>query len=191
MLAVNILQFEANKEDRQPFNLTSEKLRALEETSTLTPGEKIDIILIAAGKKMVSEVGLNNKDTTLAERFLDDLGMAWQHEEHGERGRWITIATNRALLKYVNERREILSEVEIGALYGFPVTHSLAFTGVFDEKNRTDKTIQGFYLGGVYSEKYFDNEKSYFDDIWKSVVKISPAIEKQAIEYFKESKSQN
>lgn len=87
-------------------------------------------------------------------------------------------------MEYVEERWEELSEIEAGTLYGYPATSTLAFSRVLTQRTRRPETAAAFYLGGIYSEEYFDEEKAYIDNLWRIVRSTSPLVAAEAKSHY-------
>ncbi len=162
--------------------------KKLENSSIFSICEKINLISLLINKKWVTEldIGLSNKDAYVKE--LDNLSLPWRVNHYkSPPTSWIQVGANQAVLDYVFERGSDLSELEAGVLYGYPITHALGFMGIIDDFVKPKKNIAEFYLSGVFSAEFKDDESQYFDAVWAEICQTSPKVAKQALEHFKKT----
>ncbi|MFF5498959.1 hypothetical protein [Streptomyces aquilus] len=161
-------------------------MRALEASTVLSVGEKIELLLLFLHKKWAAEVdvGLSRKDASIAE--LERLGLPWRIDSRNGASpeSWVQVGANQAVLDYLKERRDQLSEMEAGMLYGFPLTHVLGFSGLIHEKVAPPVDTATYMLAGVYSHNFYTQEVAHFRQIWREVEKASPALAKQSEERY-------
>jgi len=194
MLPVNPL-FYSDKSKMKLAKIDLQRTTSIvEKTSLLSIAEKINIISLLVGYKWVTDVAIDSSaDQKPIKSLLDTLGLfhASNHYTYqGETHTWIQVAATEALLDYVIERRNELSVVEAGVLYGYPVSHTLGYVGLIEKKWKNRKTIAEFYLSGVYSEKYSERESEYFESVWAEIIKTCPGIQQQANDFYNLSTSE-
>ena len=190
MLPVNPTYYKNTQIDKLIQKRDKNQIRTLEEASGLSIVEKINLLAILLGHKWITDVAIDEKDKTGADVLLEQLGLPYQenhYEYEDERHTWLQVAANKAILQYVLERGEDLSVLEAGVLYGYPVSHSLSYIGVLEKEMKgNDKTIAEFYLSGVFSRTYSEQETAHFELIWKDIVQQSHVIKREAELYYRQ-----
>jgi len=186
MLPVTLGTFEATPEKQRLLRLTKSRLKLLEETTVLSSGEKVELLLIFLRKKWIAEVdiGLERKEASLD--VLKQLGLPSYIESYSGSyvEHWIQVGANQAVLDYVRSRRNELSDLESGILYGFPLTHVLGFVGIVSKRIAPPADVALFMLAGTYSSDFYEDEVRHFRRTWKEIEKISPKIAKEAWERY-------
>jgi hypothetical protein len=192
MLPVNPRFHTDDKKNKLTRKLNTTRIQQLEKTFALTIPEKINILALFLGHKWITDVAIDQKDKSVAAEVLRQLGLPYEenyYEYNGERHTWLQAAANSAILQYVLEKRESLSVLEAGVLYGYPVSHSLGYIGMLEKEMKgSDKTIAEFYLSGVFSYTYSRCETGYFEKIWKDISAQSPVITHEAEVYYAQYK---
>lgn len=95
--------------------------------------------------------------------------------------------------KYINNYWQTFSSYDQGVLYGYPTTTISAFSNLierypFTTKERLNYTPAMESIGpGIYSKKFFDAERSYYDDLWDTLRGISSKITNACEEDVRES----
>ena len=56
----------------------------------------------------------------------------------------IQVASSQAILDYVMDRRDELTVIEAGVLYGYPISHALGYSGMIDRQWKNEKISQNF-----------------------------------------------
>lgn len=118
--------------------------------------------------------------------------LPYEHNEYShktEKYEWIQVAINQPVLDYVIKRRNQLSVIEAGVLYGYPISAVLAYSGLL-EKTWFDKTIAEYFLSGVFSKTNTPQERDHFTNIWQSIAVCSKTIATQAEKEFTKSQNQ-
>ncbi|MBL8158992.1 hypothetical protein JNJ66_00885 [Candidatus Saccharibacteria bacterium] len=166
--------------------ITKLKIRILENSTVLTIGEKVELLLLLLHKKWIAEVdiGLSRRDASLAEIRKLELPYRTESRNGDFQESWIQVGANQAVLNYVKARHDQLSELEAGILYGFPVTHVLGYIGVIQEKVTPPRDEAMYMLAGVYSKAHYNEELAQFHKIWDEVERVSPVIAMESRDKF-------
>jgi hypothetical protein len=164
--------------------LTPAKVQLIEQSPFLTNGEKISLLAILCRLKWLTELGLKRPaliekaDECLAP-LLSTLGLAFAPADyqHSTRGlvRWMQVAATRPLLDYVLDRRNSLTVLEAGVLYGYPTSHVLGFMRLIAPTVSPSRTAAAHFLAGVFSAPCVEQEQDHFRRIWEELRQISPA----------------
>lgn len=163
--------------------LLKKKIRQIEASQSLKVVEKLNLVALLLGCKQITDVDMGQRYRADVSALLDELGLAYAHNyyEHDEgRTEWLQVAINEPVLAYAMERRETLTVVEAGILYGYPATAALAYAGML-EKTWFEKTVAEHYLSGVFSKAYVQAERKHFAEVWAAIEKASPALVEAAM----------
>lgn len=168
--------------------LTRQRVEKLENTSELLISEKINLLALLLGYKWTTDVAIDIDNKDPARKVLDELELPYanNHYTHqSETHTWLQVGANHAILDYVISRRNELSVIEAGMLYGYPVSHSLGYVGLLDKQMKgSDKTIAEFYLSGVFSAEYSERESKYFEEVWSKIAQTSSKIADEAKRHY-------
>lgn len=195
MLPVNINHYSLNSGHRLLCKLTASKLALLENTIVFTPSEKLELLGLFAHTKWIAEVDIGLKNKDLCIQTLDSLAVPWRINQYtkqsGDVIYWLQVGANEAVLEYIEQRRDVLSDIEAGVLYGYPFTAVLGFAEIINAEDSTQKDIVryrkglvGQYLSCVHSAEFSTQEITYFNHIWDILDNMSPTIVNEAKHYY-------
>lgn len=157
----------------------------LETTQAFTIAEKVHLVRVALQQQWICDV----EDTPRNREALDALGLHVIASSEG----FLIVSGNAAFAEYVTFREDSIQTAEVGILYGFPPSAALAHTGVIEaeQTHPWPKTVARYFLGGVYSADSKEYEYSIFEQQWKQIERVAPAITKQADEEYERSSQSN
>lgn len=146
--------------------------------------------LLLLKSNILKNVAIGLENETQIMEMLKDLKLCfaknyYYHED--TKYEWIQVAINKPILDYVMERRDELTVLEAGVLYGYPISASLAYDGML-EKRWFDKSIAEYYLSGVFSKPYTDNERAHFEKIWDHIKAATTSLVVEALSEYEEYK---
>lgn len=168
--------------------LTKQKILAIEKCELISIVEKINLIALLLGRKWITDIAIGLKNKSDIENLLSQLELPYAYNQYSyktEKYEWIQVAINQPILDYVIKRRNQLSMIEAGVLYGYPISATLAYSGLL-QKAWFDKSISEHFLSGVFSKSSTPEERAHFNRTWQSVTKCSNIIAKQAEKEFSE-----
>lgn len=188
--------------------LLPQQVKSIEETDYLTLGEKIELLLVALGNKLTTELYLTiqyelNKTTDQYEArpqdlkniqellsqlpfiyFQDSLAKKNRHAGKPEKFTWFQVSVNEAVNTFMRDFPDDLTEYEEGVLYGFPLSAIRAYSGLITPSY--DKpTAASYFLGGVGSQDFQADELAYYDLWWNRLRRLSPRIIQEAEKKFR------
>lgn len=179
MLPVNGQISNYSISQKKVSRLQLQNFRAITSSSHLLVVEKINLIALLLGHKQVTDVAIDSKRMGNVEYLLRQLGLPYSRNHYddpqGVKHEWVQVAINQPVLQYVIQRRNELTVIEAGVLYGYPTSACLAYAGML-EKTGFDKTIAEHYLSGVFSKPYATREREHFERMWEDIAKASPEI---------------
>lgn len=160
------------------LNADAEWLSELETTQAFTIAEKVHLVRVALQQQWICDI----EDTPINREALNTLGLHIIASSEG----FLIVSGNAALGEYVAFRKDSIHTPEVGVLYGFPPSAALAHTGVIEaeQTHPWPKTVARYFLGGVYSADLKEYEYSVFEQQWKHIEQVAPAITKQAEEEY-------
>jgi hypothetical protein len=185
---------------RAKLLLTPQHVKIIENTNSLSLGEKYQLILISLGMKLTTEIysKINYRfdeksDTELSEakdiqvikEMLASLPFPFYEERYTKLNRlsdrkrefsWFQVSLNSAVAIFVKDYAETFSEFEDGILYGYPNTAIRAFCGLI-ERRYQPISIARYFLAGVGSKDFWDQEEEYFTAWWNAIGTISPKLQ--------------
>lgn len=190
MLPVNPKFYEYENTQKKVSDFTPAKIKYIEESILLKTVEKINLVALLLGYKHITDVAIGLGNETQIMEMLKDLKLCfaknyYYHED--TKYEWIQVAINKPILDYVTERRDELTVLEAGVLYGYPISASLAYDGML-EKRWFDKSIAEYYLSGVFSKPYTDNERAHFEKIWDHIKAATTSLVVEALSEYEEYK---
>lgn len=191
MLPVKPLFYSYEQNEQAIPELTKREVMLLEESKYLQIVERINLLALLCGYKWVTDVaiGLNHREEIEAILSNLELPFAYNHYFHEEKKyEWLQVAVNEPVLSYVTDRRDQLTVLEAGVLYGYPVSACLAYIGLL-KKTGFDKTIAEYYLSGVFSATLVGKEREHFRRMWEEVLSHSDKIRLEAEREFTSLKS--
>ena len=165
-------------------NLTDSKLAYLEHSVVLSPAEKLHLLMLFMGMQFITDVGLRSDDLQMHQLELDQLGLPSVQESY-ESDSWILVGVSQLLLKYLQQQRSTLSEIEAGIMYGYPATATLAFSGLIPSRTRKPISPAMFFMGGIYSKEFCGNEIKFYEEKWERLTEVSHKITMDATEYYR------
>lgn len=165
-------------------NLTDSKLAYLEHSVVLSPAEKLHLLMLFMGMQFITDVGLRSDDLQMHQLELDQLGLPSVQESY-ESDSWILVGMSQLLLKYLQQQRSTLSEIEAGIMYGYPATATLAFSGLIPSRTRKPISPAMFFMGGIYSKEFCGNEIKFYEEKWERLTEVSHKITMDATEYYR------
>ena len=168
---------------KRVVRLTKKRVALIENGSHLLTVEKVNLLALLLGHKQITDVAIDRRDKAAAKQLLEalDLPCAPNHytDPEGVRHEWLQVATNKPTLDYVLNRRNELTVLEAGVLYGYPASACLAYAGLL-EQEWFDKTLGEYFLSGVFSKPYVNEERAHFERMWQDVAAASPAVADEA-----------
>jgi hypothetical protein len=183
MLPVKYKNVTSTRDNRRTIPLTQERITLIEQADLDLP-DKINLLALLLGHKLITDVAIDGGGKG-PERALVALGLPFADNYYIDADskchKWIQVAASHATLDYVIQRRDQLTVLEAGVLYGYPPSACLAYIGALD-KVGFDKTIGEHFLSGVFSQPYATLEREHFQRIWEDIVAASPSLAKLAKE---------
>lgn len=177
--------------------LSKDKIEILTQEHAVDVGSRIEILQTLLGYKWVGEaahVESNEEPITAtpeqekALELLKDVGLAakfdWIKRDKTYFS-WVQFAATEAMLNSFMNKAHPFSVLEEGLVYGFPTSATLAFAGLIPKKVNKQKSTANFYLSGVNSEKYFDVEINYAENIWHKMKEVAPTLIDEAEEGYR------
>lgn len=190
------------------INLTKFQINLIESSTIISLAEKIELFLLSLGNKLTTELYMrveynwsikdkkeiaNNKDLLNLENLLSQLpfeyfkdSLSKKNRQNGKQQKfiWYQVSINKTVYKFMKNYPDDMTEFEEGILYGFPLSAIRAFAGLIKE-NRPNHTPENYYLAGVCSADFIDDEQEYYQKWWKRLAKLSPkTIKKAESEYY-------
>lgn len=187
--------------------LTKTQVKLIEDSSILSLGEKIELLLVALGNKLTTELYMNiryeydsetkkdkpNKsDLDAIEQLLQKLPFIYfkdrlerrnKNTGHAEDFNWYQVSVNEAVSHFMKKYPDDLTEFEEGILYGFPLSAIRAFALLIDESHDKPDPASNF-LAGWCSKDFWEDEQTYYQLWWERLRGISPKIVEQAEKKF-------
>jgi len=189
----------ARKSAKDISPLTHTQLDLLEKTSTVSLGEKIELLCLASGNKLSTEIFTHLEYVTnenqikiptpesieRIQEFLRTLPFPYfltqtirVDQETGikEELTWFQVSANATTSQFFQSFPDDLTEFEEGIIYGYPITAIRAFAGLIVESSVSPSNAWCHYLGGVFSKEWINQEDEYYRQVWESLRQISPKI---------------
>ena len=188
MLPVNPMFYEYENIQKKVSDLTPAKIKCIEENTLLKTVEKINLVALLLGYKHITDVAIGLENEARIVEILEYLKLSYArnyyyHED--TKYEWIQVAINKPILDYVIKRRDELTVLEAGVLYGYPISASLAYDGML-EKRSFDKSIAEYYLSGVFSKPYTRDERAHFERMWKGIKNATPSLAEAAMNEYED-----
>ena len=187
------------------IKLSKKQLTLIENSTILTLGEKIELLLVSLGNKLTTEIFqtieyLSNKSNNLEipkkesldqiEKLLKQLPFIYfkdhlPNKKNRQTGKlenftWFQASVNEAVVQFMKKYPDDLTEFEEGILYGFPLSAIRAFSGLIESKH-TKPSPAAYYMAGVCSKDFWEDEQqAYYQLWWSRLKKLSPKIVTQA-----------
>lgn len=185
------------------LSLTQEQLILIEKSTILTLGEKIELLLVALGNKLTTELYMNvehsydssrdleipnESDLKALQNLLEQLPFTYFRDQLIKKNRqtgnpkefvWFQVSINEVVSQFMRQYPEDLTEFEEGVLYGFPLSATRAFSGLI-RPSHEKLSPASYYLAGVCSEDFREDEEVYYQLWWERLRKLSPAIVAEA-----------
>jgi hypothetical protein len=93
------------------------------------------------------------------------------------------VCINNLTREYISNYYQTFRDYEYGVIYGYPISAIQAYIKMLerhqlpDFEHVYDYTVAMKYIGpGFYSKKFFNEEKEYYNKIWKQLKDISPKL---------------
>lgn len=177
--------------------LSSEKVSQLSNEKRIDIASRIEMLQALAGYRWVGEAShdihsvepsVPTEEQRIALALLDSMGLAGRFdwlERSGKYFSWVQFAINQPMLDmFMNEERPF-NVMEQGAVYGYPISATLAFARIIPRKIVRIKSVAEYYLFGINSEKYYDREVEYAEKMWAHLCEIAPKLTAEAYEDYK------
>lgn len=185
-----------SKESGDIPELSASKIALLSNEKRIDISSRIQMLQTLAGYKWVGEASHAThtvktldptEDQKISMELLNSLDLACSFdslERSGKHYSWVQFAINQPMLDLFTDKNHSFNALEEGAVYGFPVSATLAFAGVIPKKTVKQKSIAEYFMFGVNSEKYYDREVEYAEKVWAHLCELAPELTKEAqIEY--------
>jgi hypothetical protein len=176
--------------------ISSEKIGRLSIERRIDISSKIEILQTLTGYRWVGEASHDVSSTEpsaptdeqqAAMSLLDDMGLASRFDWLERSGRyfsWVQFAINQPMLDTFMDKNHSFSVIEEGAVYGYPISSTLAFAGIIPKKTVRQKSVVEHYMFGVNSEKYYEREVEHAKRMWTHLCEIAPELTAEAHEAY-------
>ncbi len=176
--------------------LSDDKIARLSAAIEVDVGSRIEILQALAGHKWVGEAShhTSSKKPSVptaqqdaAMSLLKDMDLAFCFdwiERHGKYFSWVQFAINKPMLDIFMDNEHPFNIIEEGVVYGYPTSSTLAFAGIIPAKRIRQKDAANYYLSGVNSERYYEQEVEYAQKIWQHLCDIAPELTAEAHESY-------
>jgi hypothetical protein len=185
------------------LKLTPNQISLIETANVLTLAERIELFLVALGNKLTTELYMNvnyvldhKKNTEVPnqtnlesiEELLNQLPFFYYQDhlpkKNPQNGQnqdftWYQVSVNRAVSEFMKQYPDDLTEFEEGVLYGYPLSAIRAYSGLITPKHNKP-TAASYYLAGVCSADFWDDEQVYYQLWWDRLKELSPKLISQA-----------
>lgn len=185
------------------YNLSSAEIKHIEKSDFILSGHKAQLLQLTTGTRMTMELwpkqyeldskrGIyvaNKEEVAMLEVFLKALPFPYRkltyyresdQEDFLKESLMFQISANVFVDEYISNYWQTFSAYEQGVLYGYPTTSILAFLSILERfpiSNRLAYTPAMTFIGpGIYSKSFVEEEKSYYEKIWKTLEEMSPNI---------------
>lgn len=178
--------------------LSSGVITALSEERAVDVVSRIEILQTLAGYRWVGEASHEVHSTKPLEptaqqvaalSLLERVGLAARYdslERSGKYFSWIQFAVNQPMLEMFMDKNNPFNVIEEGAVYGYPVSSTLAFAGIIPKKLVRQKSIAEYYMFGVNSDKYYEREVEYAEKVWAHLCDLAPRLTNEARQEYAE-----
>ncbi len=183
--------------------ITQTQLEFLEKTEVLSIGEKIELLCLLSGNKLTTEIFSAIKyrlledgrevpephTHILIEDVLKQLPFPYYKDSIQKKNRhhtkirelsWFQVSSSSSVQDFLHLYPDDLTEFEEGILYGFPVTAIRAFAGLIEASANQPDNVWCYYLGGVFSKEWINQENLYYKQVWEEIRSISPKTVSEA-----------
>ena len=189
------------------IKLSRGQIKLIEDSDILSLAEKIELFLVALGNKLTTELYLSirykwnesekketadKKDVATIRKLLDKLPFIFFEDTLPKKNRqngneqkfiWFQISINQAVSDFMKKFPDDMTEFEEGVLYGYPLSAIRAYSGLIETKH--DKpTAASYFLAGVCSADFWEDEQGYYQLWWTRLKELSPEIVRLAEEKF-------
>ncbi|MEU3251090.1 hypothetical protein [Streptomyces sp. NPDC006997] len=169
---------------KRVVRLTKKRVALIENDLHLLTVEKVNLLALLLGHKQITDVAIDRGDKAAATQLLEALNLPFAPNHYtdpdGVRHEWLQVAANKPTLDYVLNRRNELTVLEAGVLYGYPASACLAYEGLL-EQEWFGKTLGEYFLSGVFSKPYVNEERAHFERVWQDVAAVSPRVVSEAV----------
>lgn len=188
----------------QEYNLpmlSQNLIEKLEQTKLFSPFQKAQLIQLTTGTRHTTEIW--NKDSNIEDifQFLIDFPFHLTKLSFNKKIKLennvisyenftvIQVSASDYIKKYIENYWQTFSSYDQGILYGYPSTSIAAFNYLierhpFTGEERNRYTVSMESIGpGIYSKKFFDAEKDFYEEIWLKIKGISQEICNQCENY--------
>jgi len=164
------------------------KLKLLENADFLTPGEKLELLMILTRHHFTGEIKLRRLQKI--KELLVKLNLPYfiNSRMHSKKGqiKWIQISANQVIHQFVQKNSKTMSSIEAGLLYGYPPTAILAFMNLIPRKTGGIYHPADYWFSLVRSKDWNTEERQYYRKIFQNIKKISPGIYTELVRGCKE-----
>lgn len=176
------------------ISLLDKHIRIIEKTPFLSLIEKLELLLVASGKKLTTEIyeniGQDQKVTAKTneiEKVLKSLPFSYFFDKTTRNNSeyiWFQVSTNETISHFLKLNKSNLGIFEYGILYGYPLSAIRAYAGLIENDNHMDQySLGGQLFAGVGSKKWHDEEQKLYDDWLQEIRSLSPTLAEQAVQY--------
>jgi hypothetical protein len=151
----------------QPDDAWFERLTSLD---VFTMSEKVHLVRLALQRQWICDI----RDEPGAREALDALGFFVATEQEG----YLIVSGSGTFAEYLSFRSGSLSLIETGIFYGYPPSAVLAHARIVEpeREQKWPRTVAEYFLGGVYSACFPDEERSALDAQWLEIKSVAPKI---------------
>lgn len=190
-------------------SLTPTQLKLIETSPVFALSEKIQLLLVALGHKLTTEVFMNVQYVTDSKKkidlpntadlekiegvlrrlpfkyFRDNLTRVNKNTTRKEDFHWFQVSINESVSIFMQQYPDDLTEFEEGVLYGFPLSAIRAFARLIEARHDSPNPAT-YHLAGWCSKDFWEDEQEYYQLWWDRLKQLSPKIVAEAEKIFYE-----
>jgi len=198
----------ASKNAKATLILDTDQVKAIEKNDLLNLGEKLDLLAISLGFKLTSEIyqrilyvfdEKTKKEIPLPQTilaleqilkklpfpyFLDNIEKKNRQSGRLKKFVWFQVCVNEKVLYFMKKYSKGLTEIELGILYGFPLSAIRAFSGLVERGSPKPLSPAESVFIGVPSKEFRLEERNYYEKWWQSLCRLSPSLTSEAEKLF-------
>lgn len=181
--------------------ISKSKLKLLENADFISPGEKLELLMILTRHQFAGEIKLHHRHSGPVQNLINNLPEIQRIKElliklnlpyfvnsrvHSKKGliRWIQVSANPAIHQFVKRYSKTMSGFEAGLLYGYPPTAILAFMNLISKQSGGIYHPADYWFSLVRSKDWNTEERKHYRQIFQTIKKISPSIYQELIHSF-------
>jgi len=144
--------------------------RRLADAREFSLAERVHLARVALQQQWICDV----EDTSEKRVALKEFGVHIATENLG----YLIASGSAAMAEYFAFRRNEISTVEAGALYGYPASAVASFAGIVPHVPPKDAWMSTatYFLGGAYSRDHSDRELAIFAGQWAELERYAPTL---------------